>query len=70
MDDLKRALAEGELTVYVGAGASLPSGRPSCDRLVLTTYLAALGELEPADNPLRGWCVSRSAVSQSHDPGG
>jgi len=57
MQDLKRAFAARELTLYLGAGVSMTSGLPGWDRLVLTMYLAALGGLDRQDNPLRDWRV-------------
>ncbi len=54
---LKRAFKNREITLYLGAGVSMPSGLPSWDRLVLTMYLAALGEIDHANNPLKNWRV-------------
>lgn len=54
---LQSAFAEKNLTLYLGAGVSVPSGLPSWDRLVLMMYLEALGRLEHAANPLKDWRV-------------
>jgi len=54
---LKKAFEDRELTLYLGAGVSIPSGLPSWDRLIRMMYLAALGTLGEADNPLVNWRV-------------
>ncbi len=57
LDVLKAAFADRELTLYLGAGVSVPSGLPNWDRLVLMMYLASLAEGAEQDNPLRDWRV-------------
>jgi len=44
LDDLRNAYSNGNLSLYLGAGASVDSGLPTWDKLVLAMYFSALSE--------------------------